>query len=644
MAPLSRHVAGVSSRQVPARGTSGNHDVPHPCLRRFPRLLYLGAGMPAAITKDNIIDTLEAIAQLLEMKGELIFKIRAYTNAARAVETYPGDIPSMARAGQLQKIDGIGEAIAAKITELVTTGRLEYFETLKAGFPPGLLDLFQLQGLGAKKIRTLHEKLAVGSIADLEKVLASGQVAELPGFGKKTAANIAAAISAHEKHAGSYLLGSIAGDAERIAEDLRSHPSVTQVCVAGSYRRRKETVHDLDFVAASRKPEEVLEFFVQHEFVESVLAQGPTKCSVRFRSGIAADLRVVTSEQFPFALCYFTGSKEHSIEMRNRALERGWTLNEYRLEVLESDGDSDGNKDGGGKRKKAQPIPAVHEERDLYRALGLDYIEPELREHTREFEAAETHELPALVKLENLRGTFHNHTSASDGRATLEEMAAAAQELGLQYLGIADHSQSSIIAHGQNAQQLAKQRAKIAGLNETFGGDFRLFAGVECDIKRDGQLDFPDDVLASLDYVVASVHASFQLPEAEMTRRIIRAISNPYVTMLGHLTGRLLLMREPYAVNVPAIIDAAAETGTVIELNAQPNRLDMDWRWWPLAKEKGVKCSINPDAHSTDGLGLLWFGVAIARKGWLTRRDVINCLPLSKIETELQRKRARLAR
>jgi DNA polymerase (family 10) len=281
----------------------------------------------------------------------------------------------------------------------------------------------------------------------------------------------------------------------------------------------------------------------------------------------------------------------------------------------------------------------VYEERDLYRALGLDYVPPELREDRGEIRAAETHALPDLVELENLRGTFHNHTTASDGRSTLAEMADAAQELGLQYLGIADHSRSSFQAHGLEPERLLAQVAEIRELNATFGGHFKIFAGTECDILKDGTLDFPDEILGQLDYVVASVHAAFTQSQAEMTKRIIRAISNPYVTMLGHMTGRLLLAREAYQVDVPAILDAAAETGTVIELNASPWRLDMDWRWWPLAKEKGVRCSINPDAHHADQLQNLWFGVGAARKGWLTRGDVINCLPLGKIEAELARKR-----
>jgi DNA polymerase (family 10) len=317
--------------------------------------------------------------------------------------------------------------------------------------------------------------------------------------------------------------------------------------------------------------------------------------------------------------------------VRNRALQRGWTLNEYRMAPAPPSTEAK-------KKKAAAKIPDVREEADLYRALDLDYIPPELRENCGEFEAAAAKTLPRLVEAENLRGTFHCHTTASDGHNSLEEMAAAAQALGLQYLGIADHSRSSIQARGLDAARLRTQVAAIRKLNREFD-NFRLFAGVECDILRDGALDFDDEVLAELDYVIASVHSVFTLSEAEMTRRIIRAMSNPFVTMLAHPTGRLLLKRDPYAIDIPAIIDAAAGTGTWIEINAAPKRLDLDWRWWPLAKEKGVKCVINPDAHRTERLQELWFGIGIARKGWLTKADVMNCLPLGKIENELGRKR-----
>jgi DNA polymerase (family 10) len=453
----------------------------------------------------------------------------------------------------------------------------------------------------------------------------------LPGFGKTTQEKLGRAIAERTKHAGSFQLGSIAAEAETLQEDLRAHPDALHVCIAGSYRRKKEIVRDLDFIVATAAPAEITAIFVRHPLVESVIAQGPTKSSVRLRSGIQCDLRVVSGTEYPFALNYFTGSKEHNIVMRSRALQRGWTLNEYRIAPAPPGA-------AAKSKKVTAKTPEVREETELYRALGLDYIPPELRENCGEFEAAAAGTLPRLVEAENLRGTFHCHTTASDGHNSLEEMAAAARALGLQYLGIADHSHSSIQARGLDTPRLQTQVAAIRKLNHEFD-NFRLFAGVECDILRDGTLDFHDDVLAELDYVVASVHSAFTLSEADMTRRIIRAMSNPFVTMLAHPTGRLLLKRDPYAVDIPAIIEAAAETGTWIEINAAPKRLDLDWRWWPLAKEKGVKCVINPDAHRTERLQELWFGIGVARKGWLTKADVMNCLPLGRIENELGRKR-----
>jgi DNA polymerase (family 10) len=429
------------------------------------------------------------------------------------------------------------------------------------------------------------------------------------------------------QYAGSFRFGDVAAQAETLLHELKQLPEVLHASLAGSYRRRKEVVHDLDFIVATRDAEPVSAFFVKHPNVETVLAKGATKSSVRIAGGIQADLRVVTPEEYPSALLYFTGSKEHNIALRSRALARGWTLNEYRL----------GTDDKA--KNKHEAVPFINSEKDLYAALGLDYIEPELREDRGEIAAAEAHRLPRLVEVENLRGTFHNHTTESDGRSSLEEMVGAAQELGLDYLGISDHSVSSFQAHGLDAERLLKQVAKIREMNERFKGEFKIFAGVECDILKDGSLDYPDDVLAQLDYVVASVHASFTQSQAEMTARLVRAMSNPYVTMLGHMSGRLLLSREAYAVDVPAVIDAAAQTKTVIELNANPRRLDMDWRWWPLAKEKGVLASINPDAHHVSQLQYLWNGVGIARKGWLRACDVINVLPLGRIEAQLRVKR-----
>ena len=579
---------------------------------------------------------LEEIATLLELKDENPFKIRAYANAARSLETFGGNLSDLQDEEALAKIPGIGKHIAEKVKELAVTGSLKYLEELRAEFPSAILELFSISGLGAKKIKALYEQLRISSIEQLREACESGKVAELAGFGETTQTKICKAIEQRTKHFGHFQFGQIAADTESLRRELAAQPAALQVDVAGSYRRRREIVRDVDLVVATKKPAAITEFFVKHPLVESVIAHGPTKTSVRLRSGIQCDLRVVSSAEYPFALNYFTGSKKHNIEMRSRALQRGWTLNEYRLAQLPPDPTA--RTERARKKKPPAKIPKVNEEADLYRALGLDFVPPELRENCGEFEAAENHSLPRLIEKENLRGTFHCHTVGSDGHNTLEEMAAAAQELGLEYLGIAEHSKSSIQAHGVDAAKLKSQVAAIRKLSKRFSG-FRVFAGVECDILRDGKLDFDDEILAELDFVVASVHSVFNLSEAEMTKRVIRAMEHRFVTMLAHPTGRLLLKREPYLINIPAVIDAAAATGTWIELNAAPKRLDLDWRWWPLAKKKGVKCVINPDAHRTERLQDLWFGVGIARKGWLTKADVMNCLPLGKIEAALQTKK-----
>jgi DNA polymerase (family X) len=585
------------------------------------------------MTKEEIAEVLEQIATLLELKAENPFKIRAYTNAARAIETFGANVSDFQDEEAVAKIPGIGKSIALKIKELAETASLKYLQELSAEFPPGILALFSLPGLGAKKIKALYDKLGISSIGQLQKACEQGRVAELPGFGEITQQKICDAIVRRASHAGSFQFGQVAAEAEALRADLAAHEAALQVDVAGSYRRRKEIVHDLDLLVATNESEAITKFFISHPLVESVIAQGPTKSSVRLRSGVQCDLRVVTTAEYPFALAYFTGNKEHNIEMRSRALQRGWTLNEYRLALVPVD----------PKAKKKRPgkkIPNVRDEADLYRAVDLDFIPPELRENCGEFQAAEEHSLPKLIEKENLRGTFHCHTVASDGHNTLEQMAAAAQELGLEYLGIADHSRSSVQGHGIAAEKLLMQVAAIRKLNKNFDG-FRLFAGVECDILRDGSLDFSDEVLSQLDYVVASVHSVFNLSESDMTQRVIRALENPFVTMLAHPTGRLLLKRDPYQIDIPAALDAAARTGAWIELNAAPKRLDLDWRWWPLAKQKGVKCVVNPDAHRAERLQDLWFGIGIARKGWLTKDDVVNCLPLGEIDKALRPKSER---
>src|SRR5437667_2658308 len=514
------------------------------------------------MTKGEVAAILEEIGTLLELKGENPFKIRAYVNAARAIETFGGNVPSFEDDEALGKIPGIGKSIALKIKELAATGSLKYLEELRAQFPAAILELFSISGLGAKKIKALYEKLQISSIEQLLKACETGRVAELPGFGETTQAKICKAIEERTRHSGYFQFGQIAHEAETLRSDFAAHPDALHTEVAGSYRRRKEIVHDVDLLVATKKPETITKFFVGHSLVESVIAQGPTKSSVRLRSGVQCDLRVVSTAEYPFGLAYFTGNKEHNIELRSRALKRGWTLNEYRLAPLPVDGrgglpEPPAVQRRAGRlrsiaptsspkaKKKIRPkkIPKVHDEAGLYRAVDLDFIPPELRENWGEFEAAEKHSLPKLIEKENLRCTFHCHTLASDGHNSLEEMAEAAQALGLEYLGIADHSRSQIQAHGPDEKKLLAPVGVIRKLNRKFDG-FRLFAGVECDILRDGSLDFPDNVLAQLDYVIASVHSVFNLSETEMTQRVIRAIENPLVTMLAHPTGRLLLKRE----------------------------------------------------------------------------------------------------
>src|ERR1051326_5238306 len=444
------------------------------------------------VNRTQIAEVLEQIATLLELKDENPFKIRAYANAARSLETFGGSLSSLEDEEALAKIPGIGKAIAAKIKELAATGSLKYFEELRAEFPAGILELFGISGLGAKKIKALHEQLKISSIEQLQKACEAGKVAEFPGFGETTQEKICKAIAERAKHSGYFQFGQIANEAETLRHDLAAHDETLQVDLAGSYRRRREIVRDLDFVVATKKPETITKFFIGHPLVESIIAQDPTKTSVRLRSGIQCDLRVVSSAEYAFALNYFTGSKEHNIEMRSRALQQGWTLNEYRLAPLPPEPKAKKVRAGQADKKTVTKIPKIHDEADLYRAVGLDFIPPELRENCGEFEAAEDHALPRLIEKENLRGTFHVHTVASDGHNTLEEMAAAARELGLEYLGIADHSKSSSQAHGIDETKLRAQIATIRKLNKNLD-DLRLFAGVECDILRDGTLDFSDE-------------------------------------------------------------------------------------------------------------------------------------------------------
>jgi DNA polymerase (family X) len=586
--------------------------------------------------KSEITDILEEIAVLLELKGENPFKARAYTNAARALDNYEGDIAQLVAGDRIEELPGIGEALHQKITELVKTGHLKYYEELRASVPEGLLAMMNIPSLGAKKIKVLHEKLGIASVAELEAACQAHRVRELPGFGEKTEEKLLAGIARARDYSALFLYADAWSQAEDIREALRAHEDIIQLSVAGSLRRGREIVKDLDFVASSRKPAEVMDYFVSLPWVKTVTNHGPTKSSVLLKSGIAVDLRVVSDKEFPYALHHFTGGKEHNVAMRQRAIAQGKKMSEWGLFEIGA-----GKKAGAHDEDKSEDesegklIPCRTEE-ELFAELGLQYIPPELRENLGEIEAAEKREIPRLVEWTQLRGAFHCHTTASDGKNTLAEMAGEARELGLDYLGIADHSKSSFQANGLNEQRLMEQIKLVRDYNATTK-DFHVFAGSEVDILKDGRLDFADDVLRRLDYVVASVHNAMSQDEGEMTARVIRAMENEYVTMLGHPTGRLLLQREPYKINLEKIIDCAARTGTWIELNCSSMRMDLDWRWWRRARDKGVKCAINPDAHRIAQFAMLRHGVTIARKGWLRREDVMNTLPLDAIQKALAR-------
>ena len=569
------------------------------------------------MTREDLAEALDQIALLLELKGENPFKIRAYRNGSDIVRELEDNIVQLAKDNELKGIKGIGEALQDKLHILASTGSLPFLDDLRAEFPEGLFDLFELQGLGPKKIKALYEELKITSIPELQAACDEDKVAGLKGFGKKTQEKILASISVKETYADRYLLGAVIPVAEEILELLHMHPEISRVAIAGSYRRAKETVHDLDFLVETKEGKLVCEDFTTIPNVEEVIACGDTKASVRLASGLQCDLRAVSRKQFPFALMYFTGSKEHNVAIRSLALQQGLSLNEYGFSQAKDD--------------KPPEIPSdLYEERDIYAHLGLAYVDPELRENRGEVEAAEAGPLDKLIELENLRGTFHNHTTESDGKHTLEEMAEEAQKLGLAYLGIADHSKLLAFANGLDEERLARQGEAIRSLNSS-NDHFRLFHGSEVDILKDGSLDFGDQTLATLDYVVASVHTSLQLDEQTMTQRICKAMENEHVTMLGHMTGRLLLQRAPYAIDHHKIIDCAAETRTIIELNCTPSRLDMDWRWWRKARDKGVLCAINPDAHSAEGLHRLGLGVRCARKGWLRKQDVFNTRKLEEV-------------
>lgn len=580
--------------------------------------------------KDQVAAVLAEIGVLLELKGENPFKCRAYANAARRIEGLTEPLEKLVAEKRLGELKGIGEALQEKITTLVTTGRLPYYEELKASIPAGWVELLQIPGLGPKRIQLLRERLGVASVDELEAACRAGRVAGLAGFGEKTQAKILEGIAHHRQYAQRHLLSDALEVAEPIVEALRAHPAVIRCSLAGSLRRWRETIGDVDFVVSSRQPEAVIEYFATLPEVERVLARGGTKASVVLRGGLQADLRVVNDAEYPFALAYFTGSKAHNIVMRQRAIARALRLNEYGL--FRSTEET---------RDPALRVPCT-DEAEIFARLGLAYIPPELREDLGEFAAAEAGALPRLIEWTDLKGALHGHSDWSDGRNRLEDIAQHADELGLQYWAITDHSRASFQANGLDPARLRQQIRAVAAVNRRLadaGRDFRLLTGTEVDILRAG-LDLPDDLLAELDVVVASLHVPAS-SEAENTKRLIRAAENPHVHILGHLTGRLLLRREPAPVNVQAVIDACAATGTWIELNCNPYRFDLDWRLWPYARSRGVPCVINPDAHRLEHFSFLRLGAGVARKGWLTPAEVINTLPLTGLRQALAAKRTR---
>ena len=570
--------------------------------------------------KKDIIDVLERIGTMLEIKGENPFKVRAYFSGARTLQTMEEDLGEVIRSGKLGEIPGIGKALTEKVETLFNTGQLEFYEKLVASVPDGLMDLLEVPGLGGKKIKALHEQLAVDSIESLTQACKAGKVAELKGFGEKTQEKILSGIKNREAYAARHLWWDARAVVDRILPSLKELPEVEKVEAAGSFRRGMETVGDLDFIVASGNPAPIMEWFTSMDGVTEVTAHGDTKSSIRLEGGMQADLRVVPPEQFYFALHHFTGSKDHNVRMRQKALSLGLSLSEWGLRPEEE-------KDS---TRKAGPIEA-HAEEDVFRALGLSYVPPALREGMGEVEAAERGELPELIKYTDLRGCFHNHTTASDGRNSLEEMAAEADHRGWDYLGIADHSKSSFQANGLNEERLLKQVQAIHEFNASGRYRARLFAGSEVDILSEGRLDFEDEVLEKLDYVVASVHNGLSQDEETMTHRLIRAIEHPQVTMLGHLSGRLLLRREASRLNVQKVIDAALANGKMLELNANPMRLDMDWRHWRKAAERGLLCCINPDAHALHHFDYQLAGVYAARKGWLQAEHIFNTRTLGEV-------------
>lgn len=566
----------------------------------------------------EIARVLEEIAELMEIKGENPFKVRAYHNGARIVEGLAQDVAELVEKGTLREIKGIGEGLSSAIAELVEKGECAQHKQLKKSLPAGLLEILEIPGVGPKRAKVLFDKLKIKSVSSLEKACQTGKLLKLDGFGEKSQANILEAIKHHNKTKGFFLISQAVEDSGKFVNYLKKKQGILKIEVAGSVRRAKEIVHDVDILVATTKHKAVHEAFEKYPEVVQVLAQGETKSSVILKSGIQADLRTVTAKEFPCALYYFTGSKEHNVATRTMAKKIGIKINEYGL-------------------FRGNRLLPCKDESDIFKTLGLRYIPPELRENSGEIEAAKKGTLPKLLEARDVKGVFHVHTTESDGTASLDDMVRAAADLGYEYVGISDHSKTAVYANGLSEERVKKQHEAMDRLQKKFK-QIRIFRGIESDILADGSLDYSEKILNSFDFVIGSVHSRFNMPEKEMTRRIIRAMDHPQMTIWGHPTGRLLLGRAGYAVDFDAIFETARKHGVAIEINANPQRLDLDWRLLRSAKSKGVRFAIDPDAHSTEGVNDTTFGIGIARKGWLERSDILNTMSAREMEKFLKRR------
>ena len=553
------------------------------------------------------------IADLLELEGDNPFRIRAYRNAARTLNAWPVSVQTMVEEKRdLKKIPGIGTDLAARINEIVTTGTCALHEQLRQTMPSAIIELFKIPGLGPKRIQTLYQQLAITSLEQLYAAARDGQIRSVPGFGERVEQRILEAVRSQLSKTARVSIAVAAQVLEPLIRYLKAIKEARKVEVAGSFRRMQETVGDLDILVSSPRPDHVAQQFVQYDGVDQVLAHGDTRASVVLRQGLQIDLRVVAEKSFGAALYYFTGSKAHNIAVRKLAQERNWKMNEYGIF-------SDGKRIAGDT------------EASVFDALGLAYIEPELRENRGEIEAAQQGRLPALVTLSDLQGDLHAHTTATDGRNSLRDMALEAQRRGWHYLGITEHSQRLTVAHGLNAARLSQQIDEIDRLNAELD-DITLLKGIEADIHEDGRLDLPDSILQRLDYVIGAVHSKFELGREKQTERILRAMDHRYFTLLAHPTGRLIGEREPYDIDVPRIIRYARQRGCFLELNAQPSRLDLTDVYCRMAKEEGVLISVDSDAHSVFDFNNLRFGIGQARRGWLEKDDVLNTRSLGQLK------------